>query len=98
MKGRRCSRGLLLPSRRLPWKATPGKALGCEGYVPTRAAFGKGCGYVFFDFMTGHGRGFRRICHTLARSSTNGQLAATKPRRNAILGRNAMDRILDHAL
>ena len=65
------------------------RPVGCEGYVPTEAAFGKGHEGVFFDFMTVHGRGFRPICHILARSSANRQLAATKQRRNADLGRRS---------
>ena len=40
------------PVRRLPERATPGDALGCEGYVPTRTRFGKGCGTSFPVFMT----------------------------------------------
>lgn len=35
------------------------KPVGCGRYVPTPTVFGKGCEDVFFDFVTGNGRGFR---------------------------------------
>jgi hypothetical protein len=40
------------PVRRLPERATPGDALGCEGYVPMQDGFGKGRGRSFIDFVT----------------------------------------------
>src|ERR1700742_603732 len=40
------------PVRRLPERATPGNALGCERYVPTRTCFGKGHKPSFPVFMT----------------------------------------------
>ncbi|MDD1582312.1 hypothetical protein C7U89_05010 [Bradyrhizobium sp. WBOS4] len=33
--------------------------IGCGAYVSRRAGFGKGCGHVFFDFMTGESTDFR---------------------------------------
>src|SRR2546425_3946467 len=59
------------------------KPVGCGRYVPTWAAFGKGCGDVFFDFMTARWTNLRPVWPALARSSTRGQLAATKPGGNA---------------
>src|SRR3569832_742939 len=62
-------------------EGNPGaKPVGCGAYVSRRTGFGKGCGNVFFDFMTGEATDFRCSPRALARSSTKGQLAATRLR------------------
>ena len=48
MKGRRCSRGLLRPSRRLPWKATPGKARWVRAVCTNPGCLWKGLRGRFF--------------------------------------------------
>jgi hypothetical protein len=53
MEGRRCSRGLLRPSQRLPWKATPGKARWVRAVCTNPGCLWKGLRDDFFDFMTG---------------------------------------------
>src|ERR1700756_1468434 len=64
---------LASPVPKASLEGNPGaKPVGCGGYVPTRAAFGKGCGDVFFDFMTGRSTEFRSVWRALARSSTKG--------------------------
>ncbi len=45
------ARGFRVP--KTSWKATRAEPVGCVGYVPTTAGFGKARGDVFFDFMTG---------------------------------------------
>ena len=56
-------------------EGNPGaKPLGCEAYVPTRAAFGKGRGDVFFDFMTVSWADFRPVCRHNCHISPSGHI------------------------
>src|SRR3954471_10668078 len=48
MEGRRCSRGLLRPSRRLPWMATPGKARWVRAVCTNPGCLWKGLRGRFF--------------------------------------------------
>lgn len=77
-QGRRGSRGLLLPSRRLPWKATPGQARRVRAVCTNPNRLWKGLRGGFFRLYDSRERGFRPVCPALARSSTNRQRAATK--------------------
>src|ERR1700733_8013192 len=80
------------PVRRLPEKATPGNAPGCEGYVPTRTCFGKGHKPPFPVFMTAKLRNFepnrlprQRSCQKFRKSPALGP--KTTPTGNANRGK-----------
>src|SRR3984957_11764791 len=81
------------PVRRLPERATPGNAPGCEGYVPTRTCFGKGHKPPFPVFMTAKLRNFapnrlprERSCQKLRKSP------ALSPKKSALSQKNQTSR------
>src|ERR1700722_9626593 len=86
------------PVRRLPEKATPGNAPGCERYVPTPACFGKAHKPPFPVFMTAKLRDSgpnRPRESALARSSAKAQLWTKKSTsRETPFEGNAMDQPL----
>src|SRR2546425_8267017 len=65
MEGRRCSRGLLRPSQRLPWKATPGKARWVRAVCTNPGCLWKGLRGRFFRL---YDRQIDRISVGLART------------------------------
>src|SRR3954471_3985159 len=96
MKGRRCSRGLLRPSRRLPWKATPGKARWVRAVCTNPGWLWKGLRGRFFRLYDSavdeFAASLARPCQKFHKAPACGH----KTRRKRHLeGENAMDHALD---
>src|SRR3954470_2197807 len=99
MKGRRCSRGLLRSSRRLPWKATPGKARWVRAVCTNPGWLWKGLRGRFFRLYDSAVDEFTACLARPCQKFHKGPACGNKTRRKRHFeGENAMDHALDRPL